>query len=187
MRETRTILAAVTAFLSITGTAFGQESNFSLSSPAFADNGTMAQKYMGKNPANPNCIGENISPPLQWHNAPVATRSYAIIMYDQEGRNGLGLLHWIVYGIDASATSLPEGAGDGERSGLVGGSNFLGKGSYYGGCPPKGTGPHHYVFTIVATDLEPNALKPGLTLPQMVDAIGSHALVAAGLVGRYGR
>ena len=41
------------------------------------------------------------------------------ILYDQEGRNGLGLLHWIVYGIDASTTSLPEGAGDGERPGLV--------------------------------------------------------------------
>ena len=92
------------------------------------------------------------------------------ILYDQEGRNGLGLLHWIVYGIDASTTSLPEGAGDGERPGLVGGSNFLGKGSYYGGCPPKGTGPHHYVFTIIATDLDSTALKPGLTMQQMVDA-----------------
>ena len=52
---------------------------------------------------------------------------------------------------------------------------------------PKGTGPHHYVFTIIATDLESPALKPGLTMQQMLDAIGSHALVAAGLVGRYGR
>jgi len=180
-------LTAVIASLPITGAAFGQENNFVLSSSAFADNGTMSQKYMGKNPANPNCIGENISPPLQWNNAPGATRSYATIMYDQEGRNGLGLLHWIVYGIDASTTSLPEGAGDGERPGLVGGSNFLGKGSYYGGCPPKGTGPHPYVFTIIATDLDSTALKPGLTMQQMVDAIGSHALVAAGLVGRSGR
>ena len=84
---------AVIAYLPISGAAFGQENNFVLSSSAFADNGTMSQKYMAKNPANPNCIGENISPPLQWHNAPAATRSYAIIMYDQEGRNGLGLLH----------------------------------------------------------------------------------------------
>ncbi|MGA6933394.1 MAG: YbhB/YbcL family Raf kinase inhibitor-like protein [Pseudolabrys sp.] len=180
-------LAVVIALLPMTGVAFGQENNFVLSSPAFADNGPMAQKYAGKNPANPNCIGENISPPLEWHNAPAATRSYAIIMHDQEGRNGLGLLHWVVYGIDASTTSLPEGAGDDQRAGLIGGSNFLGKGSYYGGCPPKGTGPHHYVFTIIATDLDPTALKPGLTMPQMLDAIGSHALVAAGLVGRYGR
>ena len=183
-----TLLCSLTiALLPTTGAASGQENNFVLSSPAFADNGIMEQKYMGKNPANPNCIGENISPPLQWRNAPAATRSYAIIMYDQEGRNGLGLVHWIAYGIDASTTSLVEGAGDGRRAGLVGGSNFLGKGSYYGGCPPKGTGPHHYVFTIIATDLESPALKPGLTMQQMLDAIGSHALVAAGIVGRYGR
>lgn len=180
-------LTAAAALLPMTEVTFGQENNFVLSSPAFADNGTMAQKYMGKNSANPNCIGENISPPLQWRNAPAATRSYAIIMYDQEGRNGLGLAHWVAYGIDATATSLPEGAGDGERAGLVGGSNFLGKGSYYGGCPPKGTGPHHYVITIIATDLDLTALKPGLTMQQMLDAIGSHALVAAGLVGRYGQ
>ena len=184
------LLCSLTAAIfvwAMTGAAIAQANNFVLSSSAFADNGTMAQKYMGKNPANPNCIGENVSPPLEWSNAPAATRSYAIIMYDQEGRNGLGLSHWVAYGIDAATTSLPEGAGDGQRGGIVGGNNFLGKGSYYGGCPPKGTGPHHYVFTIIATDLDPGALKPGLTIQQMLDAIGSHALVAAGLVGRYGR
>jgi len=184
------LLCSLTAAIfvwAMTGAAIAQANNFVLSSSAFADNGTMAQKYMGKNPANPNCIGENVSPPLEWSNAPAATRSYAIIMYDQEGRNGLGLSHWVAYGIDGATTSLPEGAGDGQRGGIVGGNNFLGNGSYYGGCPPKGTGPHHYVFTIIATDLDPGALKPGLTIQQMLDAIGSHALVAAGLVGRYGR
>ena len=180
-------LAAAIALVAVTGDAYGQENNFVLSSPAFADNGTMAQKYAGKDPANPNCVGENVSPPLQWRNAPAATRSFAILMYDQEGRNGLGVAHWVTYGIDASTTSLPEGAGDGQRAGLVGGSNIAGKGSYLGGCPPKATGPHHYVITIIATDLEPAALKPGLTMQQMFDAIGSHALVAAGLVGRFGR
>ena len=175
------------ALLAVTGAAFGQENNFTLSSAAFADNGTMAQKYAGKDPANPNCVGENISPPLQWRNAPAATRSYAIVMYDQEGRNGLGVVHWVAYGIDAATMSLPEGAGDGKRTGLVGGSNIGGKGSYLGGCPPKATGPHHYVITIIATDLDPTVLKPGLTMQQMFDAIGSHALVAAGLVGRFGR
>ena len=60
-------LTAGMASLPISGAAFGQENNFVLSSSAFADNGTMSQKYMGKNPANPNCIGENIYPPLRSH------------------------------------------------------------------------------------------------------------------------
>ena len=182
-------LAAATALLAVPAAASAQDTanNFVLSSPAFADGGTMAVKYAGKDPNNPNCVGENVSPPLQWRNAPAATKSFAIVMYDQEGRNGLGVVHWVAYGIDAATTSLPEGAGDGQRPGLVGGKNITGKGSYLGGCPPKATGPHHYVITIIATDLDKAALQGGLTMQQMFDAIGSHALGAAGLVGRFGR
>ena len=184
-------LAAATALLAVPGAAFGQASdtanNFTLTSPAFADGGTMAVKYAGKDPNNPNCVGENVSPPLQWRNAPAATRSYAILMFDQEGRNGLGVVHWVAYGIAAATTALPEGAGDGQRPGLVGGKNITGKGSYLGGCPPKATGPHHYVITVIATDLDPAALQAGLTMQQMFDAIGSHALGASSLVGRFGR
>jgi F0F1-type ATP synthase membrane subunit c/vacuolar-type H+-ATPase subunit K len=75
-------LTAAIAVWAMIGVAIAQQNNFVLSSSAFADNGTMAQKYMGKNPANPNCTGENVSPPLEWRNAPATTRSYAIIMYD---------------------------------------------------------------------------------------------------------
>ena len=102
-------LAAVSAVLLVQPVA-AQETHFSLSSSAFADNGIMALKYAGKNPANANCIGENVSPPLRWSNPPDGTRSYAIIMHDQEGRLGLGVTHWVAYGIPASTMALPEGA-----------------------------------------------------------------------------
>ena len=111
----------------------------------------MAQKYMGKNPANPNCIGENVSPPLQWRNAAAATRV------------GTGWASSI--GLFMASALLP---------------------LHYRKAALQRRRARTNVFTIVATDLEPNALKPGLTMPQMLDAIGSHALVAAGLVGRYG-
>ena len=159
---------------------------FQHTSTAFADNGLLAKTHAGRNPANPNCVGDNVSPPLAWSNPPAGTRSYALIVHDQEGRNGLGVVHWLAYGIDASVTALPEGAGDGSFKGLVGGKNILGQGSYFGPCPPKTHGPHHYVFTIIATDLAPDALAPGLTMPQLLEAIGSHAKGAAGLIGRFG-
>jgi Raf kinase inhibitor-like YbhB/YbcL family protein len=108
-------------------------------------------------------------------------------MHDQEGRNGIGVDHWVAYGIPAATTSLPEGAGDGRTTPMVGGRNLLGVGTYFGGCPPPDTGPHHYVLTLIATDLEPSALAPGLTIAELLQAIGSHALGAAGLVGRFGR
>ncbi|NVO15860.1 MAG: YbhB/YbcL family Raf kinase inhibitor-like protein [Rhodoplanes sp.] len=175
---------AIMTMLSVPAAA--QANVFQLSSPAFADNGLLAKKNAGRNPANPNCVGDNVSPPLAWSNPPAGTRSYAIILHDQEGRNGLGVVHWLAYGIDASVTSLPEGAGDGQFKGLTGGKNILGQGTYFGPCPPKTQGPHHYVFTIIATDLEPTALEPGLTMPQLLEAIGSHAKAATGLIGRFG-
>src|SRR5262249_10215108 len=43
---------------------------FDLSSPAFKDGPLMAQKNAGANKQNPNCVGENVSPPLAWTNPP---------------------------------------------------------------------------------------------------------------------
>jgi len=184
----RTMLVVLAAIICVMKAeiAWSQESYFKLTSSAFADNGLMEQKYAGKNPNNANCIGENVSPPLQWSNPPAGTKSFALIMFDQEGRLGLGVTHWLIYGIDAKRTSLPEGIGTASDRPFSGGSNILGQQTYLGACPPKGTGPHHYVFTLVATSLEPNALEPGLTLPKLLEAIGKNAIGATGLVGRFG-
>jgi len=37
-----------------------------------------------------NCVGENVSPAFSWSNAPAGTKSFAFLMVDPEGRNGLG-------------------------------------------------------------------------------------------------
>ncbi len=182
-------LAAVflTSTVLLAQPAAAQETHFSMSSSAFADNGMMALKYAGKNPANANCIGENVSPPLQWSNPPDGTRSYAIVMHDQEGRLGLGVTHWVAYGIPASTMALPEGAAsDATVHGFMNGKNTVGNSAYLGGCPPKGSGTHHYVFTLIATGLEPESLKPDLTMQQMLETIGKNAKAATGLIGRFG-
>ena len=75
-----------------------------LTSPAFQDNGTLATKNAGNDKSNPNCVGENISPPLEWRNPPAGTKSFALILFDPEGRAGLGVVHWVAYGIPASVT-----------------------------------------------------------------------------------
>jgi phosphatidylethanolamine-binding protein (PEBP) family uncharacterized protein len=41
-----------------------------LTSSAFQDNGTLATKNAGNDKSNPNCVGENLSPPLAWRNPP---------------------------------------------------------------------------------------------------------------------
>jgi phosphatidylethanolamine-binding protein (PEBP) family uncharacterized protein len=54
----------------------------------------MPKKVANKNPANPNCVGDNVSPQLSWSGAPDGTKSFALTMVDPEGRGGLGVFHW---------------------------------------------------------------------------------------------
>jgi Raf kinase inhibitor-like YbhB/YbcL family protein len=158
-----------------------------MTSPAFADNAMLAQRNAGNLKTNPNCLGENVSPPLQWSNAPEKTRSFVLLFHDQAGRGGLGVTHSVVYGIPANVTSLAEGELSAPATGgrFVAGKNTLGI-QYLGPCPPRGNAPQHYVFTLIATDLDPAALKPGMTMDEVLKALqGGRALRAASLAFRY--
>jgi hypothetical protein len=141
----------------------------------------------GSSKANPNCTGENVSPALSWTNPPPNTRSYAIIVHDQAGRDGLGVLHWLAYGIPADVTALAEGEASTASPKFVGGRNIYGAPTYAGPCPPRGGAPQHYAFTLIATDLDPKALAAGLTQAELLDALKGHNLKAAGFVLRFGQ
>ena len=58
---------------------------------------------------------------------------------------------------------------------------------YRGPCTPAGVGLHHYIFTVIATDLEPGALPAGLTRDELWEKLKGHAKGVAGLVGLFGR
>jgi Raf kinase inhibitor-like YbhB/YbcL family protein len=157
---------------------------FTLSSPAFKDGTLMAQKNAGGNKQNPNCVGENVSPPLAWTNPPAGTKSYALLMIDPEGRGGLGVIHWLAYNIPADVTSFAEGETSKPSPKYTGGKGTAGQGIYMGPCTPVGA-PHHYTFTMIATDLEPGALPAGLTYPELVAKLDGHAKGATGLIGMW--
>ena len=160
---------------------------FTLTSSAFADGTLMPVKAAGNNKANPNCIGENVSPPLAWSNAPTGTRSFALFMIDPEGRGGLAVDHWIAYGIPATLNGFAEGETSQLSNKYVGGKGTAGVGHYMGPCTPAMNGYHHYTFTLIATDLDPTALPPGLSRTQLLEQLNGHAKSAAGLVGLFGR
>lgn len=160
---------------------------FRMSSPGMPDNTVFERKYAGTNPKNPNCVGENVSPALQWVSPPDKTRSYVLLMDDQAGRNGLGVSHAVIYGIPADVRSLAEGelSAPPKSGRFVPGKNTLGM-QYLGPCPPRGNAFQHYVYTLIATDLEPGALAPGMTKDEVLKALqGGRSLRAASLVFRF--
>jgi Raf kinase inhibitor-like YbhB/YbcL family protein len=158
---------------------------FRLSSPSYADNSILPRKHAGNAKENANCIGDNVSPAMQWSNAPAKTKSFALIMDDQAGQAGLGVSHWVAYGIPANVNSVAEGETTGPSPKYVGGTSTRKLSGYFGPCTPKGNAPQHYVFTMIATDLDPAELKPGLTRPELLASVKGHALGAASMVLRF--
>jgi Raf kinase inhibitor-like YbhB/YbcL family protein len=158
---------------------------FRLTSPGLPEGGIMDRKFAGDTKDNPNCVGQNISPALEWKNAPAKTRSFAVIMADPAGQGGQGVLHWLAYGIPANVTSLAEGEASAPSPKFTGGLNSRKTTVYAGPCTPKGIGPHHYLYTFIATDLEPGALAPGLTQEQLLAALKGHGLAATSLALRF--
>jgi len=159
---------------------------FTLASPAFQDGGALSAKNGGNIASNPNCSGQNVSPPLTWSHAPAATRSFAIVMVDPEGRRGLGVNHWVAYGIAPTVVGFAEGEAGQPSTKYVHGVGTRGLDVYTGPCAPPGTGLHHYVITLIATDLPPEALPHGLTREELFARLDGHALAASSIVARAG-
>src|ERR1700730_13747772 len=130
---------------------------FSLSSATFKDGTMMPKKVANKNAQNPNCVGDNVSPQLSWSGTPDGTKSFALTMVDPEGRGGLGVFHWVAYGIPANVTSFAEGEVSKDGDKFVGGKSTQGVSYYFGPCTPPGSPPHS-TFLIIGTDLDPKEL-----------------------------
>jgi Raf kinase inhibitor-like YbhB/YbcL family protein len=157
-----------------------------LTSSAIQDNGTLATKNAcSDKERTPNCVGENISPPLAWSNPPEGTKSFALLLFDPEGRAPAGVSHMVVYGIPADVKGFAEGELSKPSDKFVGGKSLMGLGIYFGPGTPPNTDWHHYTFTLVATDLDPKALQPGMTRDELAKALEGHVKGSAGLVTRF--
>ena len=166
---------------------------FALTSRTFKDGQVMPRRVSNTvashNPVNPNCIGDNLSPELSWSHAPAGTRSFALLLEEPEGRGGTGTHHFVAYGIPATVSGFAEGELSKASARFVGGKSSHDVGVYMGPCTAPGS-PHHYVFVLIATDLDAKALPPGLTrdefLARVVPEGGkSHALATTSLVGVF--
>jgi Raf kinase inhibitor-like YbhB/YbcL family protein len=183
-------LAATTIALSFAAPAKAAEL-FTLKSTTFADGKIMPKKVANSTantPNNPNCVGENVSPQLSWSNVPDGTKSFALLMFDPEGRAPGGVSHWVAYGIPTTVTGFAEGETSKDSDKYVGGKSLMGVGHYSGPCTPPNTTPHHYSFVLVATDLDPTELPPGLTREELTAKFAppaTHSKGSTGMVGLF--
>src|SRR5437868_13409656 len=110
MLNRSSILAATVALMAAGGApGVNAQGVFTFSSTGFKDGERLATKFAGNNKSNPNCVGENVSPALSWANPPAGTKSYALLMFDVDGRPPGGVSHWVAYGIPPSVTGFAEG------------------------------------------------------------------------------
>ena len=183
--------AAATLALGLLGATAHAADIFSLTSTTFKD-GTLMPKNASNSaanaPTNPNCVGENVSPQFSWTGVPEGTKSFALTMFDPEGRAPSGVSHWVAYGIPASVTGFAEGEVSKPSDKYVGGKSTQGVGFYSGPCTPPGTTPHHYTFVLIATDFDPKELPPGLTRDELIAKFGpppAHVKGSTGMVGLF--
>ena len=136
-----------------------------------------------------DCHGANVSPSLDWSNAPAGTKGFAMVLNDYEARGGDGFVHWVMYNIPATATRLDENAAaagvDVANGGRHAYNDFLRR-DYSGPCPPEGP-PHKYRFTVYALDL-PSIDDAGtpMTWRKLRFIIREHVLAEVSLTGLRG-
>ncbi len=147
-----------------------------LVSSAFADGTAIPRRF--------TCDGENISPPLQWSNAPEGTRSLVLLCDDPDAPAGTWH-HWAAYDIPPTANELAENAARNTK--LKQAVNDFRKTGYGGPCPPHGHGPHHYHFRLLALSADHLRAQPHASCRDIEREARKFTLAEATLVGRYER
>ena len=135
------------------------------------------------------CTGPNTSPALAWSGVPDGTKSFVVTVYDPDAPTGSGFWHWVLYNIPASTTSLPQGAGMAgkEPAGAVQSSNDFGASGYGGPCPPPGSKPHRYVFTVFAIKTDKLGVPDHPTNAVIGFVTRASMLGQASFTAKYGR
>jgi len=165
-------------------TTFLFSANFTLKSPDLAGQLTKTQEFNGF-----GCTGENISPALEWKDAPKGTKSFAITMYDPDAPTGSGWWHWSIFNIPASTTGIATNATRSELlpKGATEGTNDYGVVGFGGACPPKGDGFHTYVITVYALDVEKLDINKETNQAVVGYMINAHTIAKSSIVSYYKR
>ena len=152
-----------------------------LTSPAFEYGAVIPKTYAQD--------GDDISPPLAWHEVPEGTKSFALFL-DSQGPEG-AQNHWIIFNIYATIRELPEHIPrqdsfpewTHEGISVRQGRNDFGRVGYTGPLPSTEP-PHDNTFTLYALDAQIH-VPPGCRKEELLAAMEGHILDRAELVGIY--
>lgn len=164
----------------IAGCGGGQPPAPKAASPSTAAHLTVSSPDLpGTVPRQFTCDGGGRVPRIQWTSA--AAKEWALEMIDPDAPVSGGFVHWVVYAIPASSTSigpqLPAGAAEGK--------NGRGQTGYTGPCPPSGPA-HHYHFVVSGLD-SALGLSAGLTRAELDAKMAGHVVAQGELVTTYQR
>lgn len=153
-----------------------------ITTTAFEEGKPIPKKYTGD--------GQDTSPPLRWSGLPAGTKELALIVDDPDAPRAEPWVHWVLYKLPATATSLPEGVPPalrvGDPPGALQGKNSWGKVGYGGPSPPPRHGRHRYYFRLYALDA-PLTLDPGADKAALLAAMSGHVVAEGQLMGTYER
>lgn len=140
-------------------------------------------------PARYTCEGADVSPGLAWTGVPAGTKSLALVVDDPDAPDPKApkttWVHWVLYDIPPTATSLPEGIAQADLpAGTRQGRNDWKAVGYRGPCPPIGR--HRYFHKLYALDV----VLPDLAGPDKATlerAMAGHILAESRVVGTYAK
>ncbi|MEO8594367.1 MAG: YbhB/YbcL family Raf kinase inhibitor-like protein [Candidatus Solibacter sp.] len=130
------------------------------------------------------------SPALQWVNAPPTVLTFVMIMHDTDvaaQRKSDDNLHWMLFNIPASTSSLPEGvvANASLPDGTVQAKHARGQVGYMPPGAPAGPY-HHYIFELYGLDTKLE-LGPDATRADILKAMDGHVIAKHSITGRFHR
>jgi Raf kinase inhibitor-like YbhB/YbcL family protein len=145
-----------------------------LTSPAFANGGSIPTKYA--------CDGDKVNPALAFSGVPSNAKSLALVIDDPDVPKNLvpsgEFVHWLVWDIPATSKGIPEADPTAATKGL----NGTGKPGYIPPCPPDRE--HRYFFRLYALDKMLGSAKIA-NKADLQAAMQGHIVGQAELMGRY--